>query len=302
MRNENEIMELILQRAGHDESIRAVVLNGSRANPDSTQDEFCDYDIAFVVRNIQSFLAEKDWPKCFGEILIMQMPEDWYNRPYDYNGNEPFAYLMQFADGVRIDLTIVDEKNIASFSSEKEHRRVLLNKDNNEALVDVYCTDVFNVKKPSEKEFRDTVNEFLWISLYVVKGICREELCYAKTFMDLYQMNMLKKMLRWKVGVDTDFSVSTGKADKYFKRFLSEAHMQKLAAVYANGEFKDMGEKLLQMFDFFHEVADQVSQKLAFSYDKDELRRVKSFASELLKKHLNSFNPLSGKGPVGAAQ
>jgi aminoglycoside 6-adenylyltransferase len=136
----------------------------------------------------------------------------------------------------------------------------------------------------------------------VVKGICREELCYAKNFMDKYQMDMLKKMLRWKVGIETGFSVSTGKADKYFKRFLPEIYMQKLSELHANGEFKDMAEKLLLMFDFFHEVADQVSQKLVFSYDKDELKRVKSFAYELLKKHLNSFNPLSGKGPVGAAQ
>jgi aminoglycoside 6-adenylyltransferase len=52
----------------------------------------------------------------------MQTPDDWYSRPYDFNGNEPFAYLMQFLDGVRIDLTIVDEKNMVNFCNENEHR------------------------------------------------------------------------------------------------------------------------------------------------------------------------------------
>ena len=50
--------------------------------------------------------------KRFGDILIMQMPDDYYAEPYDYNGKKRFAYLTQYKDGNRIDLTFIDVSNI----------------------------------------------------------------------------------------------------------------------------------------------------------------------------------------------
>ena len=50
MRNDKQMMQLILDVAKKDERIRAVILNGSRANPQATPDIFQDYDIVFIVR------------------------------------------------------------------------------------------------------------------------------------------------------------------------------------------------------------------------------------------------------------
>ncbi len=45
MRAEEEILDLILATARQDECIRAVILNGSRANPNARRDCFQDFDI-----------------------------------------------------------------------------------------------------------------------------------------------------------------------------------------------------------------------------------------------------------------
>ena len=44
MRSEKEMYDLILGYANADENIRAVILNGSRANPNRKPDPFNDFD------------------------------------------------------------------------------------------------------------------------------------------------------------------------------------------------------------------------------------------------------------------
>src|SRR5580692_11757363 len=76
MRSSEEIKKIILEVAEKDVRIRAVLLNGSRANPKITPDKFQDFDIVYIVTEIESFLSEHNWIKIFGEILIMQLPDD----------------------------------------------------------------------------------------------------------------------------------------------------------------------------------------------------------------------------------
>ena len=49
MRSEQEMFDLILNTAKEDERIRAVMMNGSRANPNAPRDCFQDYDIVYFV-------------------------------------------------------------------------------------------------------------------------------------------------------------------------------------------------------------------------------------------------------------
>ena len=47
MRSEQEMLELIVNTARHDDRIRAVIMNGSRANPNAPRDFFQDFDIVY---------------------------------------------------------------------------------------------------------------------------------------------------------------------------------------------------------------------------------------------------------------
>ncbi|MGB4660040.1 MAG: aminoglycoside 6-adenylyltransferase [Mobilitalea sp.] len=48
MRTEKEMLDLISNIAQEDERIRAVIMNGSRTNPNVIRDIFQDYDIEYV--------------------------------------------------------------------------------------------------------------------------------------------------------------------------------------------------------------------------------------------------------------
>ncbi len=275
------MLDKILKIAKEDFRIRGVFLNGSRADSDATKDEYCDYDIVYLVENLQSFTNDKEWYKVFGEILIMQTPDDWYNEPYDYSGKENFHYLMQFTDGNRIDLTLVDTGNITWVRENKEPRKILLNKDNREELYDITSTSIYNITPPGEKEFHDCCNEFWWLSLYVAKGLCREEFLYAKIHMEHYQMPMLIKMLNWSIAMDHDFSISTGKCSKYLKRFLSKEEMQNFMALFPEGGYEAIWEKLFLQYVFFNKVAVKVAEYFGWKYDTTEFQKVIDYAREM---------------------
>ena len=206
-----------MNKALSDERIRAVTMEGSRANPNAVHDSYSDFDISYYVTDIREFTKDKSWINELGDILIAQFPTDWYSHPYDYGSRAPFAFLIQFADGSRIDLTLVDVTNISQEAENKEPRIVLLNKDNFPYLLPLQAEDVFFLRPPEEKEFLDTCNEFRWLSLYISKGVCREELYYAKNAYDVLIMPMFLKMLNWRIGTEHGFRVTTGSSCKYLK-------------------------------------------------------------------------------------
>ena len=49
MRTEQQMLDLILETARCDERIRAVIMNGSRTNPNAPRDPFQDFDIVYIV-------------------------------------------------------------------------------------------------------------------------------------------------------------------------------------------------------------------------------------------------------------
>jgi aminoglycoside 6-adenylyltransferase len=117
MRSEQEMFDLILNTAREDERIRAVMMNGSRANPNAPRDFFQDFDIVYFVTDHRPFRHNFEWIKRFGEMMILQLPDDMGDSPHPEDAS--FAYLMQFSDGNRIDLTIYP---IAKLSEWEEDR------------------------------------------------------------------------------------------------------------------------------------------------------------------------------------
>ena len=283
MRTDKEILEQIMTFAQNDERVRAVTLDGSRVNPSATRDKYSDFDCVFYVKNIQSFTKKDDWLDVFGERLIMQKPMDWFSEPYDFEGIEKFAYLIQFEDGHRLDLTLCDVRKLSE-ECNKEPRQILLNKDNFSELVPVETEAHFYIKKPTEKEFLDTVNEFRWLCLSVTKGICRKEIMYAKHNYDQFVVPMVIEMVNWKIGLAHEFKVSTGAFGKYIGRHLSEDEMTRFQGIFPSGDFKDISKKLMLMFDYFGELEDSVAEQLNFSVDEAERQNVRDFMQDRLSE------------------
>lgn len=282
------MMKLIIDKAIRDERIRAVTMEGSRADKNALHDQYSDFDICYYVTDIREFTKDKKWVEYFGKIIIMQCPYDSYDEPYDYCSRERFTYLMQFEDGNRLDLTLIDITKIADELENDEPRVILLNKDDYKEIQPIDKDEAFYIRRPTEKEFQDTVNEFRWVSTYIAKGLCRKQLYYAKYHYDVIVMEMFIKILEWKIGIERGFDTVVGKNCKYLKKYLSQEERERFRSIFPNGEYNDIWQKLFIMYDYFEENARIVATKLNFSYDKIEAENVRKFL--ILRKEMFEIN------------
>lgn len=271
MRSEQEMLDLILDTARNDDRIRAVILNGSRANPNAPKDFFQDYDVVYIVTDPLPFRNNFEWIKRFGDLMILQLPDEMRDPPAA--DDEGFAYLMQFADGNRIDLGIYPIAQL--------HGRVkdsltvlLLDKDGLIGPLPPPNESGYLPRPPTAKAFSDCCNEFWWCCPYAAKGLWRREIPYAKQMADAYVREELTKMLAWHIGVKTGFSRNPGKLGKHFQQHLEPELWELYLRTYSDADYDRTWEALSAMGDLFRIVAVRVADHFGYAYPHEDDRRV----------------------------
>jgi aminoglycoside 6-adenylyltransferase len=273
MRTEQEMMNLILSTAKADECIRAVSMEGSRANPAVPKDQYQDYDITYYVTDIAPFYNSPAWvEEHFGKPLIMQMPEAmrWPN------GDGHFNYMMIYPDGNRLDLTFEPKKYVDN----GEPSVVLLDKDNGKGFLPCpaqSCVSstlpsdaVYFIKPPSPLFYYSCCNNFWWCLNNVAKGIARDELPYVMNMLNEVVRSELHCMIEWYIGTHHGFCLSVGKNGKYYKRYLSPELYGQYANTYSGSKYDDIWKSVFTMCDLFHTLALPVAEHFNFTYRQDE--------------------------------
>jgi len=271
MRSEQEMLALILDTARSDDRIRAVIMNGSRANPNAPRDIFQDFDIVYLVTDVASFRDDPGWIKRFGELMILQLPEAMDDPPPQNDG--AFTYLMQFADGNRIDLSLFPLDRLAELG-EDSLSVLLLDKDGIIQPFPPPSERDYLPKPPTAKAFADCCNEFWWVCPYVAKGLWREEILYAKAMLDQPLREQLMKMLTWYVGMHTGFSYNLGKYGKRLQQHLEPELWAMLLKTYADADYDRTWEALHVMCDLFRITAQRVAGHFGFVYPSEDDRKV----------------------------
>jgi aminoglycoside 6-adenylyltransferase len=271
MRTEQEMLDLILSTAREDERIRAAILNGSRANPNAPRDPFQDFDVVYLVTDVAPFKRNEQWIARFGELMILQQPEDMQDPPPPGDGG--YTYLMQFADGNRLDLGLwpvdrLDELERDSLSV------LLLDKDGILRPFDPPSEGDYLPRPPTAKAFADCCNEFWWVSPYVAKGLWRREIVYAKHTLDHYVRDELMKMIGWYVGVETGFARNPGKFGKYLAQYLPPELWELLLNTYAGADYERTWKALFTAGDLFRRLALHVAEHYGFEYPHADDARV----------------------------
>ncbi len=271
MRSEREMLDLIIGVASYDERIRAVIMNGSRANPNAPRDFFQDYDVVYLVTDAAPFKNNLEWIKRFGELMILQMPEDMGDPPP--NDGSGFGYLMQFTDGNRIDLGIYPLANLSELGKDSMSL-LLLDKDGIIGPLPPASESDYLPRPPTAKAYFDCCNEFWWVCPYVAKGLWRGEIIYAKHILDQEVREPLMKMLAWHVGVQTGFSRNPGKLGKYLQQYLEPELWDLLQKTYVDASYEHTWDALFTMCDLFRRVARPISEHFSFDYPHGDDRRV----------------------------
>lgn len=270
MRSEQEVIQQLLDFARNNEMVRAVILNGSRVNTNAPKDIFCDYDVVFAVTDPGCFLNNQDWIRNFGELIIMQQ-NDCIN-----GGAEYYIFLMLFTDGVRIDLTFCPAEHI-HIVLEDSLSIVLLDKDSAIKDLDPPSDHFHHTKKPTRKEFDEATNEIWWCSTNIAKGLWRDELPYAKYMFDVIVRKCIIKMLAWYIGMHHDWQINTGKAGKWFKRYLPLELWQSFENTYAGADSEEIWDSLFEAGKLVRRIGVELADALGYEYSIEDDRRVTEY-------------------------
>ncbi len=281
MRSEKEMMDLVLSLAEQDERIRIVTLEGSRANINIPKDEFQDYDITYFVSDIEPFISNDDWLNQFGNIIMMQKPEDMELFPPEEKG---FSYLMLFDDYNKIDLTLLPLEELDNYLKGDKLIKVLIDKDCR-IKRDIVPTDIdYHVRKPSAREYDDCCNEFWNVTPYVIKGLCRKEILFAIDHFNQIVRHELLRMISWKVGIETGFKLSVGKNYKFIERYISEDLWEKLLSTYRMDSYENIWEALFLCHQLFRAVSGEVAERLHYAYPEYD-RNITKYTRDMYKKY-----------------
>ena len=277
MRTETEMFDVILQTAKVLQ-VDAVAMSGSRTNPKAPKDEFQDYDVVYVVDDLDNLTSDLSWLDQFGTRIIEQ---------HNVLGNRRL-YLMLFEDGNRIDLTLCPKEHIQEWVNCEAGFTVLVDE---KGLFESYSPrpERFWIHPASEMDFEKTCNEFWWVSAYVVKGICRKQVIYATDHLYGICQQELLKVLAWQVAGDRG-TVDIGKNYKYLFNYIPAEKEKEFSSLLDFSSIEKITQSLLATMSLFHREAQDLAKKMSFKYEKEVAEKMIEYAEERVKKFGNNKN------------
>ena len=267
MRTETEMLDVILQTA-KTLQVKAVAMSGSRTNPNAPKDEFQDYDVVYVVEDLDGLLADLAWLEGFGKRVIEQ------HVLLDHR----LLYLMLFEDGNRIDLTLCPKEHIQEWVDSEASFTVL---EDEKGLFESYSPSPkrFWIHPTTETDFKNSCNEFWWVSAYVVKGICRKQVIYATDHLYGICQQELLKVLAWQVASDRG-TVDIGKNYKYLFQYLPIEKEKEFSALLDFSSVEKLTQSMFATMQLFHREAQILAQKMGFDYDKEVAEKMIQYVEE----------------------
>ena len=272
MRTETEMLDVVLKTA-ETLQVTAVAMSGSRTDTKASKDEFQDYDVVYVVENLDELITDLSWLDQFGKRIIEQ----------EVGLGQRRLYLMLFEDGNRIDLTLCPKQQIQEWVDSEAGFTVL---EDPEHLFEPYSPNIerYWTNPASQTDFEKACNEFWWVSAYVVKGICRKQVIYTTDHLYGICQQELLKLLAWQVAADKG-TVDVGKNYKYLFQYLPAEKEKEFTALLDFSDQKNLTKSLLATMDFFHKEAQAFSRKTGFPYDKATAEKMLEYAEARLTDH-----------------
>ena len=277
------MLDLILQTA-KTLQVKAVAMSGSRTNQNVPKDEFQDYDVVYVVDDFDNLTSDLSWLDYFGKRIIEQEVVLDHRR----------LYLMLFEDGNRIDLTLCPKDHIQEWVDSEAGFTVL---EDPEHLFEPYSQNLerYWTSPATETNFVKSCNEFWWVSAYVVKGICRNQLIYATDHLYGICQQEFLKILAWQVASDRG-KVDIGKNYKYLFNYLPAEKEKEFSSLLDFASLDKIIQSLLATMQLFHREAQKLAQKLGFDYDKEVAEKMIEYAEERVKKFGNNWKNEKARG------
>ena len=268
MRTEKEILDQVLGVARADATIRAVI----RTDLLPVREYLYSYQFNFIVDDVEKYSDDSVFGTCFGNRILLYRGDK--NYPEMFPGTK--AHLMVYEDGITLTISVMDKDSFLSrFNRENIYENVwmgdtyqkLLDKEN--MLPDIERlteSQTIFAEKPSKEVFDNTCNEFWWVMKTFAEYILRKELPAAMFYLNVAVRDLLNKMLRWHIYLQTGKPVDMGILDSKLEELLDKELFTLYKETYPNADYEQIWNAFNAVAELWNKAGNKVSDRCGFSY------------------------------------
>jgi len=280
----DSVLDHLVRWAGEREDVRALILTSTCTDPEARTDVFSDFDVILAVTDIRPYFADRAWLSEFGDVLVL------YRDPLrNRDGGQSFAYITQYRDGLKIDLTVATVGVVRAITESGSlpadldvGYSVLLDKDGLTEGMALPTRRAFVPERPGAEEFATLVEVFFHEATYVAKHLRRGDLMPAKYCFDhVMKQKKLRTMLEWYVETEHDWSLPARAYGKGLQRRLPPDVWEALEHTYTGAGTEENWDALWATMALFRRVAREVADRLGFEYSDDLDSRVCEYLEDV---------------------
>ncbi len=260
------------------DEFRSAAIIGSRARTEIPADEFSDLDITILSNNPKKHIYSTNWLDEIGEVYITFVE----NLPF---GNEKERRVM-FSNALDVDFAIVPASQAeVMFSSPeiisvfRKGFKILFDKDDLFSLLEISSneTEQPKMKKPSEFDVQNTIQDFWYHCIWSLKKIQRGEYWTAKMCVDGYMKSLMLRMIEWDYQLNQTESKEIWHNGRFFEKWVDQEIQDEMKCCFSHYDKADIILALNNSMRLFSRVSKRVCKKLIFKYPQKAEDFVKAF-------------------------
>ncbi|WP_294326666.1 AadS family aminoglycoside 6-adenylyltransferase [uncultured Chryseobacterium sp.] len=284
MKDREKKLEQIIHWAENNTDVRAVLLTSSLVNPYAPVDRFSDLDIELVFQNRKTYEDTNEWIGLFGVPISMVEEDDSV-----FDGKHAMKMVL-YKDHVKVDFKLYQ---VSEFSEEVQDEslpddwdvgyRVLIDKDGLTKELKAPTYQSIMIHQPTEKKFKQLLNDFWWDTAYVAKCLKRGDIFYAK-FMseDTLRTDYLVPLIEWYIASIHGWNnITTNKHGRLFKKYLSPELWHRVEATFSGSDLEENWAALFAFGDIVHELGTILAEKLDFDYPFQHETDIRNYLKEV---------------------
>lgn len=284
MRTENEIISKVLEVAGGDENVRAVI----RTNLVPVREYLHDYQFYFIVRDLEAY-EDSAFESCFGDRILLFRGD----RNYPEMFPSAKAYLMVFADGITLVINAITKDSFLSrYQGELQSENVwigdtfkkILDKDGSLPEIERSVEkQTFFAGTPSEEEFTGANNEFWWVMKTFAEYTARKELPASMFYLNMSVRPLLNTMLRRYIYLNSGEPVDMGILDSNMGKLLDEELFRIYQNTYPDSDYEHIWNAFDKVAELWNKTGHAIAESLGFAYPEKTEERMLAFIRNYIR-------------------
>jgi len=285
----DETLGRIVVWADGEETVRGLILLGSRARSELPADEWSDTDLLLFSTDPDRWLDDGRWLDAIGPVILT------FVEPTALAGL--FERRVLFEGAVDVDLVMVPVEAIDDVVAADgaipvlaRGYRLLVDKDGRfdklsglAAAADPRAIHGASPWPPALDEVANLIGDYLYHCVWIVKKLRRGELAVAVRCHNAYQGAIIRRFVAWQAEARTDGKTNTHYDGRFLERWAVPETVSGLTVTQARYDVADLARAILESMELFRMLATEVAKAVGAMYPSDAHGSIRDWVRRTLE-------------------